>query len=254
MIRRLFKAPRVIVLVATIGVAELAHAVTLQLPEYRTGQFQSQFPTPISSTWHIGSVTVTGPQLLTLIIVPIVVLFLWWLLGHTRFADTVRASATNADLARLTGISPKMMSTAIWTIAGFLSTMSVILYATQQTAVRFDAIGPDTLLAGLTAALIGRMRSFPIAAIGGIFIGILRQVLFYNFFGPSDTGLTQFILFLVVLILVASMSRSDETGGESFAFAPASLPFRSASARSGGCATCRNSWRDLRSRLRSSSR
>jgi ABC-type branched-subunit amino acid transport system ATPase component/ABC-type branched-subunit amino acid transport system permease subunit len=219
-IRRLFKAPRVIVLVATIGVAEFARAVVLQLPDYRTGEFQSQYPTPISSHWKIGSVTVTGPQLLTLIIVPIVVLFLWWLLGHTRFADAVRASATNADLARLTGISPKMMSTAIWTIAGFLSTMSVILYATQQTAVRFDAIGPDTLLAGLTAALIGRMRSFPIAAIGGIVIGMLRQVLFYNFFGPGDTGLTQFILFLVVLILVASMSRDDDTGGESFAFAP----------------------------------
>src|SRR6476661_2944848 len=50
-IRRLFKAPRVIVLVATIGVAELARAVTLALPDYRTGELQTVYPTPISSHW-----------------------------------------------------------------------------------------------------------------------------------------------------------------------------------------------------------
>ncbi len=219
-IRRLFKAPRVIVLVATIGIAELARGVTLAIPQYRTGKFQSQFPTPISSEWKVGSVTVTGPQLVVLIVVPIIALFLWWLLGHTRFADAVRASATNSDLARLTGISPKMMSTAIWTIAGFLSTMSVILYATQQGSTELVSIGPDTLLAGLTAALIGRMKSFPLAALGGIAIGIARQVLFFNFFSPTEAGLTQFLLFILVLVLVARMSRADETGGESFAFAP----------------------------------
>jgi branched-subunit amino acid ABC-type transport system permease component len=48
-IRRLAKAPRVIVLVATIGVAELVQAIVRQLPDYRTGKFQTVFPTPISS-------------------------------------------------------------------------------------------------------------------------------------------------------------------------------------------------------------
>ena len=43
-IRRLFKAPRVIVLVATIGVAELCEAVTLSFPDYRTGSLQTRFP------------------------------------------------------------------------------------------------------------------------------------------------------------------------------------------------------------------
>src|SRR5579862_3130080 len=48
-IRRLFHAPRVIVLVATIGVAELAQAVVRSLPEYRTGTFlsASKYPSPI---------------------------------------------------------------------------------------------------------------------------------------------------------------------------------------------------------------
>ena len=217
-IRRLFKAPRVIVLVATIGVAELARAVTYTLPDYRTGQLQTEYPTPMSSHWQIGSVTVKGSQLLVLIVVPIITVGLWWLLGHTHFGDTVRAAATNSDLSRLTGISPKLMSTGVWTIAGFLSAAAVILYATSQGSAELVSIGPETLLIGLTAALIARMTSFPRAVVGAIVVSMVSQVLTFNF--PNSTGLVQFVLFIIVLVLVARMSRADDAGGESFAFAP----------------------------------
>jgi ABC-type branched-subunit amino acid transport system ATPase component/ABC-type branched-subunit amino acid transport system permease subunit len=217
-IRRLFRAPRVIVLVATIGVAELARAVTMTLPAYRTGQFQTAFPSPITSVWNLGSVTLHGTQLLALIVVPLIAGGLWWLLGRTRFGVAVRASSTNADLARLTGISPKMMSTAIWTIAGFLSTVAIILYATEQGSSDLTAIGPDTLLLGLTAALIGGMRSFPRAVVGAVAIGLLYQLLVFNY--PNTVGLVQFVLLIVVLVLVARMSRADDSGAESFSFAP----------------------------------
>jgi ABC-type branched-subunit amino acid transport system ATPase component/ABC-type branched-subunit amino acid transport system permease subunit len=221
-IRRLFRAPRVIVLVATIGVAELARAVTLTLPAYRNGELVTAFPSPITSQWQVGSVTIKGSQLLALIIVPLIAVGLWWLLGHTRFGVAVRASSTNADLARLTGISPKLMSTAIWTIAGFLSAVAVILYATEQGTSQLVSIGPDTLLLGLTAALIGGMRSFPRAALGAVVVGMVYQVVVFNF--PDTPGLVQFLLLLVVLVLVAVMSRAGDTGSESFSFAPRVAP------------------------------
>ena len=40
----------------------------------------------------------------------------------------------------------------------------------------------------------------------------------FNF--PNETGLVQFVLFILVLVLVARMSRADDAGGESFSFAP----------------------------------
>ena len=145
-IRRLAKAPRVIVLVATIGIAELCQAVVHALPDYRTGQLQIAYPSPMTSQWtitsfgfgpfHVHDITITGPAAPR---------------DHRRAAHHARAvvaarphplrrggaaTATNADLARLTGVSPKIMSTAIWTIAGFLSTVSVILYATAQGSAR----------------------------------------------------------------------------------------------------------------------
>jgi ABC-type branched-subunit amino acid transport system ATPase component/ABC-type branched-subunit amino acid transport system permease subunit len=219
-IRRLFKAPRVIVLVATIGIAQLCEAVTLALPEYKTGSLQTQFPLPFSGTWHPGlDIEVSASQILVLIVVPLIALGLWWLLGHTAFGDAVRAAATNPDLARMTGINPKLVSTGVWAIAGFIATMAVYLTATDQASADLVHIGPDTLLRGMAAALIGGMVSFPRAMLGGVVIGVLDRLLFFNY--TSETGLVQFVLFLGVLVLVAVVSRRDSAStGESFQFAP----------------------------------
>jgi branched-subunit amino acid ABC-type transport system permease component len=218
-IRRLFHAPRVIVLVATIGVAQLAQAVVYALPAYRTGKLSIEYPTAIGRDFEPGwDVTIGGSQLVVLIVVPVITVALWWLLGHTRFGDAVRAAATNADLARMTGVNPKLVSTAVWTLAGFLSAVAVILLAAQQTTSDIVAIGPDTLLRGMAAALVGAMVSFPRAVLGAVVIGVVEQVLTYHF--TRETGLIQFVLFLVVLALVARMSRGAADGGESFQFAP----------------------------------
>ena len=119
------------------------------------------------------------------------------------------------------------MSTAVWTIAGFLSAVAVLLTASDQGSTDLVHIGPDTLLRGMAAALIGGMVSFPRAALGAILIGIFDRVLFFNY--TTETGLVQFMLFLVVLVLVARVSKRDaEAAGESFQFAPriAAVPER----------------------------
>jgi ABC-type branched-subunit amino acid transport system ATPase component/ABC-type branched-subunit amino acid transport system permease subunit len=218
-IRRLFRAPRVIVLVATIGVAELAEAVAEALPNYRTGSLETTFPTPFSGQWNLGDgVTISGAQLLAIVAVPLTTLGLWWLLSHTRFGEAVRASVANRDLARLTGINPKMLSTAVWTIAGLLSTMAVILIASDTSSTDLVTVGPDTLLLGLVAAMVGGMVSFPVAFVASIAIGILQQVLFFNF--TAQTGLLQFVLFVAVLLLVGRVSRRAEPDTSGFQFAP----------------------------------
>jgi ABC-type branched-subunit amino acid transport system ATPase component/ABC-type branched-subunit amino acid transport system permease subunit len=218
-IRRLARAPRVIVLVATIGVAELAHAVTLTLPEYRTGSLQTQFPVPFEGEWHPGlDVVVTSNQLLVLVVVPLITLGLWWLLGHTSFGQAVRAVATNADLARMTGISPKLVSTAVWSIAGFLSATAVLLTATVDGSTELVEIGPETLLRGMVAALIGGMVSFPRAVAGAVAVGVLERVLTFRY--TDQAGLVHFVLFLTVLVLVARVSRERTVEDASYQFAP----------------------------------
>src|SRR3954470_2345276 len=110
-IRRLFDAPRVIVTVATIGVAQLLLFVQVVLP--RPELFTS-FPTPLHSPWKVGAVVVRSEHVLILVVIPVLTAAIAIFLNRTKFGIAVRASAANADAARLAGISVRRMSTLVW--------------------------------------------------------------------------------------------------------------------------------------------
>src|SRR5262245_27345830 len=98
-IRRLFTAPRVIVLVATIGIAQLSQAMLVAPPEIDVAG--ARFPLPIGSAREIADIRISGPQLTIVVVVPIVAVALGWMLNRTTIGKAVKASAENPDLARL---------------------------------------------------------------------------------------------------------------------------------------------------------
>jgi ABC-type branched-subunit amino acid transport system ATPase component/ABC-type branched-subunit amino acid transport system permease subunit len=217
-IRRLFSAPRVVVLVATIGIAQLSLGIVAALPELQT--VGAGYPVAIDGQWRVAGVDVTGAQLSILIVVPIVAVVLAWFLNRTLTGKAVKAAAENADLARLSRINPKLVSLLVWSIGGFLATLSMILVLGQASATgtsTLTAIGPSTLVRALAAAVIGGMVSFPRALGAGLAIGVCEALLRFNFI--DQVGLIDFVLFLVVLVAVWFQSRqAGET--QSFSFAP----------------------------------
>ena len=143
-IRRLFRAPRVIVLVATIGLAQLALAVSTALPSLN--DYSAPYPVLTTATLHLFGMSFTGAQLSIIVTVPIVAFALSWFLNRTTVGKTVQASADNPDLAALSGISPKNVSTLTWVIAGLIGTLALVLVAGQgQQASLVTQLGPDTL-------------------------------------------------------------------------------------------------------------
>src|SRR5262249_36545597 len=160
-ITRLFRAPRVILLVATIGIAQLALAAQTALPHIDDAFIDKPYPTAFTGTWTIAGVRVSAAEIQVLIAVPLITLALTWFLTRTDIGKAVRAAAANPDRARLSAINPKLLSTLVWTIAGLLSAVSVILLAgTTGSAVGLATIGPNTLSRVLAAALLARMVSF----------------------------------------------------------------------------------------------
>ena len=217
-IRRLSAMPRVMVLIGTLGVAELAQFAFTAIPFNKSGQDQLGFALPWKRDWDIGHGVVLAPgDVLALVLVPIATIALWLVLGRTAFGDRVRAVASNSDLARMTGVSPKLVSNAVWAISGALAALTSVLVFTTQPGqfneLAGGAIGLRTLLAALGAALIGRMRSFPVAFMAAIFIGLGEKLLEFHFAG--ETGLLTFLVFIVVLGVVATTAH-DDSGGESF--------------------------------------
>ena len=106
-IRRLFDAPRVIVLVATIGIAQLSLAILAAYPDDRP----TAAPVPAWPSARRGrrrrSSGSPARSSIVIVVVPLVALALGWFLNRTHLGKTVKASAENRDLARLSGINPK---------------------------------------------------------------------------------------------------------------------------------------------------
>ena len=221
-VRRLFQAPRVILLVATIGVAQLMQAIVSSYPDIE-GEGRPDYPVPLDKQWEdLAGLRVSGAQLTILVIVPVLGLLLGWLMNRTMFGKAVQASASNANLARTSGISPKLVSTAVWTIGGLLATISAILLSGQQGSLAgFGSLGPNTLARALAAAVLAGMVSFRRALLAGVLIGVIQALVQFNFLNTA--GLFDFLLFIGVAIAVYLQARTDEERA-TFSFAPKARP------------------------------
>ena len=219
-IRRLKNAPRVVVLVSTIGIAGLAQAIAIEIPQ--PSDSSAHYPTAFNGAWTLAGVNVRGADLGVLILVPVSVLLLIWFLDRTMIGKTVKACAANPPLARLSAISPKLVSTMVWALAAVLSTLSVVLIAGEtSTASGLATLGPQTLSEALAAAVIAGMRSFRVAVIAAVAIGVIQSVLTFNFLAVP--GITDLLLFIAVFVAVIFAKR--ESGEEQvFAFSPRANP------------------------------
>jgi ABC-type branched-subunit amino acid transport system ATPase component/ABC-type branched-subunit amino acid transport system permease subunit len=219
-IRRLRKSPRVVVLVATIGVAQIAEAIAYKIPT--PSDISLHYPSAIGGSWTVAGVQVRGSDLSILIIVPITLGALTWFLDRTTLGKTVKACAGNPSLARLSGISPKVISTMVWALAAALATLSIVLIAGQTgSAGDVTTLGSQTLSLALVAAVIGGMTSFPRAIIASVAIGLAESILDFNFI--AEPGLINLLLLITVLIAVL-FNRERTTETEVFAFTPQARP------------------------------
>ncbi len=229
-VRRLFTAPRVIVLVATIGIAQLALAVTMSLPD--VDDANALFPLAFASRVHLGGVELTGAQVCIAVVVPVIAFVLGWLMTRTAFGRGVAAAADNADLARLSGVSPRTASTIVWTIAGAVSSISLVLIAGASGGVNQVAtLGPATLTRGLVVAVLAGMKSFPRALAAGLAVGVVEAVVGFN--NVTDPGRFESYLFILVLVVVFFQARRADRSVEdaspaSYSFTPKVKPIPAA--------------------------
>jgi ABC-type branched-subunit amino acid transport system ATPase component/ABC-type branched-subunit amino acid transport system permease subunit len=216
-IRRLFTSPRVVVLIATVGIAQLSQGIAAAYPEIRAnGQ---AYPAPITKVWSdLLGVRVTGPQMTIVIVVPLVAMALAWLLRRTALGRAIEAAADNATLARLSSVDPKLVSTVVWTIGGFLSTACMVMLSAQTGSVGgVDQLGPTTLARAMVVFVLAGMRSLPRALLFGVCIGIGEALLRFNYL--TQPGLADFVAFVIVLVVIFVQSRNRADDGP-FAFAP----------------------------------
>jgi ABC-type branched-subunit amino acid transport system ATPase component/ABC-type branched-subunit amino acid transport system permease subunit len=227
-VRRLFRAPRVTLLIATVGVAQLAQAIIAAYPDIDVRG--ARYPVALAGEWTVAGVRITGPQLTILLVVPVLAGALGWLMNRTVFGKAIAASVDNTELARLSGVDPRIVSTIVWTIAGLLSTVSIVLLSGATGQVNgIENLGPLTLGRAMVAAVIAGMVSFPRAVAAGLGLGVAEALLRFNAFNPSaptfvqDQSFIEVLVLVVVLIAIWWQSRTGDDA-DGFSFVPTVQP------------------------------
>jgi branched-chain amino acid transport system permease protein len=215
-VRRFANAPRLVLTEATIGLAQLLGGIAIYLPTWLDAPaFIPRVETSLTETTiTVDPVVFTGNDLLLLAVVPVVLAALTWFLLRSEAGMAVRGMAENMDRARLLGIPVNQLSMLLWSVAGGLATLTVVLRAPSEGVPLTAVSGPTVLLPALAAAVVVGLRSMSGAFVAGVFLGILDQLVLWNVDEAAPTAPVALVVIVVALLLQRrSGHRADD--GES---------------------------------------
>ena len=208
-IRRFNTAPRLVLTVATIGVSLIFAVLQFYLPDWLGAKNRLDVvppKTPFSGLkLYIKPLNFDGNSLVILFAVAVVVVGMWAFFKFTRIGIGVRAAAENSDRAKLLGISTGMLSSIVWILATVLSSLGMFLRIPVIGLPIGADVGPFVLLFALSAAVIGKMDNFFVAAAAAVWLSILDQSMTY-FSHDGNLG-SAFVLPVLLVAMLAQRSR-----------------------------------------------
>lgn len=225
-IRRFSKAPRLIVTVASIGIAQILAGGQLALPSVFGIDFAPQsFPTPFDFTFTWSPVVFSGSHILAMLVVPAVVVGLSAFFRYSRVGVAVRGAAEASERAWLLGIPVTRINVIVWVLAASLSAIGVFLRVPIVGVSIGTVLGPALLLRALAAAVIGRMENLPVTFGAAVVLGMVEQAVFWD---TGRTLITDAVLFGVIIagLLLQRRGKASRVGDESASSWSASREFR----------------------------
>lgn len=201
-IRRFFTAPRLILTVATVGLAQILGAAQIVLPSLVTDlRPLTSFTTPFDVTFRIGPMVFTGDHVVAAVTVPVVLAGLVWFFGRSDAGIAIRGAADSNERAILLGIPVRRLSRMTWMIAAGLSGIASMLTTPILGAQLGSLAGPTILLTPLAAAVLARMESLPIAFSASMAIAVFQQAVFWSYPRSSAVDVGLFVVVLAALLL-----------------------------------------------------
>uniref|UniRef100_UPI00333F5383 branched-chain amino acid ABC transporter permease n=1 Tax=Castellaniella defragrans TaxID=75697 RepID=UPI00333F5383 len=153
-------------------------------------------PPLVDGSVQIGPVAWTAQTFAVLATCSILIVGLWLFFGRTLYGRALRATAVNRRGARLVGISTSIAGKLTFTLAAAIGALSGMLIA-AITTIYYDT-GFLIGLKGFVAAIFGGLVSYPVAAFGALFVGILEA--FSSFWASPFKEAIVFTLIIPVLL------------------------------------------------------
>lgn len=220
-IRRFSRSPRLIVAVASIGLAQVYGGLELIGSTHeKFTALEGAFSPPFNISFTISVYTFHSAELLVMIVVPVVIAALAWFLLRTDVGVAVRAAAENEDRALLLGIPVRRLATIVWAIGGALAVLTYMLSAPfEGVKPGVASNGPTVLLPLLAAAVIARLESLPTAFVAAVGLGIAEQLVHWD--APNHPTFVYVVYFVAILggLLSQSgkLSRAQVAGASTWA-------------------------------------
>lgn len=204
-VQRLFSASRLVVTMATIGIAQFATffgllaSNVIKAPALSLGLAVPNPPFKLS--FSVGPVVFGPAFILVFCVVPVVLGAFALFMKRSRYGIVIEAGAQNVDRARLVGISVRGLSTAVWLLVGFLGALGAILAAPITNLDLGASAGASQLLFALAPAMIAGLDNVGVGVVAALGLGIVQQALAFNYTSSGPIQLTLFLVIVGVLFL-----------------------------------------------------
>ncbi|MEO5796607.1 MAG: branched-chain amino acid ABC transporter permease [Rhodoferax sp.] len=153
-------------------------------------------PTFWDQRFQLGAVNLNGQAIIICTASLALIVLLWLFFERTLFGKALRATAINRLGARLMGISTHTAGSLTLAMAALIGALSGLLIG-PTTTIFYDS-GFLIGLKGFVAAVIGGLASYPAAAIGALFVGIVEA--FSSFWASAFKEVIVFTLILPILL------------------------------------------------------
>jgi ABC-type branched-subunit amino acid transport system ATPase component/branched-subunit amino acid ABC-type transport system permease component len=174
-------------------------------------------PSPKKNWILPGDILLDSNQLIVFITAAVCAIGLWALMRHTNLGLRLRAVVDRPELARMRAVDPARSSAIAWMLGTGLAGLAGVVGAPV-----FNSLDSATytliMFVAVAAAVVGGLRSIPIAFAGGLALGVLQNLVTrYATFAADIRGFNAAVPFVVLFIglIVASRDRGRRAGSVS---------------------------------------
>ncbi|MFP5321875.1 MAG: ABC transporter permease subunit [Acidimicrobiia bacterium] len=217
-IRRFFRAPRLVLTVATIGLAQLLTGVAFFVPRWfgvEGSYVAPRIDDPFDVRFEIGGTIFRANSVIAMVVTPLLVLGLVVFLRGTKVGIAIRAAADRADRAALLGVPVKRLQTLVWAVAGLLAFAATFLRAGILGLPVGSVLSLGILLRSLTALLLGGLVHLPVIGLSAVALGVLELGIDWHQDATlpfTDVAMPPLDAVLAVVVLVALLVRRRSEG------------------------------------------
>ena len=177
----MYKRQVLVLLIVSVGV----HFALTGLGLVFFGAEGFRNPSFWEARFSAGALTLSGQTLIIFMVSIVLIVALYLFFERTLRGKALRATAVNRLGARLMGISTSGAGQLSFGLAAFIGALSGLL------------IG----LKGFVAAIFGALSSYPAAALGALFVGLIES--FGSFWASAFKEVIVFTLIIPVLLWVS---------------------------------------------------